>query len=400
MAYTKYNLYDLSSKSGDIENIASRINEILNNFTTIKSSIDADILYRDNIHSELNNLQGNTKELVDNTYGINKVLQNAIDEYSSCEKQLNNLLNTLSDTSGKDKNPFTDNNDAVASNPNKKWDKELFKKYNSSITHLVDICNKNNSCTNIKKDSKYTNDNVECFKDSSTVSIEETIKTKAILNIRSQIDKNLLEVRTNLLSLWDRPGISHTLLEGSYGQIYYDILANQKEGLRCLELTLDMADFIYAGATSYGTALEATGGNIYFAVPLSFVIYAASTNENMPGEKPSNIDDAFGWTDARKNEIYVSTKKLEYILKSDYRYFIDLYGYKKVMIKELQNLKEKIINQPLTLHENEKYSKIYINTQIKYIDKLIDMNKNEKVYKKKLAKDLKVIEQYVKSGRL
>ncbi|QUH28808.1 hypothetical protein [Vallitalea guaymasensis] len=400
MAYTKYNLYDLSSKSGDIENIASRINKILNNFTTIKSSIDADILYRDNIHSELNNLQGSTKELVDNTYGINKVLQNAIDEYSSCEKQLNNLLNTLSDTSGKDKNPFADNNDAVASNPNKKWDKELFKKYNSSITHLVDICNKNNSCTNIKKDSKYTNDNIECFKDSSTVSIEETIEREAILNTRKRIDEILLEYKSNLKSMWDRPGISHTLLEGSYGQIYYNILVNQREGLRCLELTLDMADFIYAGATSYGTALEATGGNIYFAVPLSFVIYAASTNENMPGEKPSNIDDAFGWTDARKKGIYATTRKLEYILKSDYRYFMDLYGYKKVMIKELEYIKKQIINDDYEIYENDKDNKHYKDIQIKYLDKLINMNKNEKIYKKKLENDLKIIEQYVESGRL
>ncbi|WP_273322097.1 hypothetical protein [Vallitalea guaymasensis] len=400
MAYTKYNLYDLSSKSGDIENIASRINEILNNFTTIKSSIDADILYRDNIHSELNNLQGNTKELVDNTYGINKVLQNAIDEYSSCEKQLNNLLNTLSDTSGKDKNPFTDNNDAAASNPNKKWDKELFKKYNSSITHLVDICNKNNSCTNIKKDSKYTNDNVECFKDSSTVSIEETIEREAILNIRNRINKNLLKYRSDIVSMWDRPGISHTLLEGSYGQVYYDILVNQKEGLRCLELTLDMADFIYAGATSYGAAVEATGGNIYFAVPLSFVIYAASTNENMPGEKPSNIDDAFGWTDARKKGIYVTTRKLEYIMKSDYRYFMDLHGYKKVMIKDLEKMKEEIENEKYKIYQNNDYNKIYIESQLNYIDKLITMNKNEKIYKKKLNNDLKVIEEYVERGRL
>ncbi|GMQ59669.1 hypothetical protein AN1V17_40690 [Vallitalea sediminicola] len=399
MSHTKYNLYDLSSKNSDIQNIVTRMNEILNEFTNTKNSIDVDILYRDNINNELNNIQGNMKGLADNSYGLNKLLQGAINEYSSCENQLKNLLNTLSDTSVEGKDTFAVHND-TETNPKKKWDEELFKKYNSKINHLADVCNKSNSCTNINKDDKYTNDSVECFKDSSTVSIEDTIEREAILNIRSQINKKILKYRADVVSMWDRPGISHTLLEGSYGQMYYDILVNQKEGLRCLELTLDMADFIYAGATSYGAAVEATGGNIYFAVPLSFVIYAASTNENMLGEKPSNIDDAFGWKDARKKGIYVTTRKLEYIMKSDYRYFMDLHGYKKVMIKDLKKMKEEISKQDSDSYDNEEYNKIYEKTQMKYINHLIDMNKNEKIYKKKLNNDLKVIEKYVKRGRL
>lgn len=227
------------------------------------------------------------------------------------------------------------------------------------------------------------------------VSIED-INKFARKKIRKEIDTELIRYRTDLVSIWDRPGITHTMLEGTYGQIYYDFLNGQVKGLETLKLILDLADVTYSGALSYESAMESTGGNMYFAVPLSFVIFAMGRSKDMPGEKPSDINDTFGWCEARNKEIYRTSIKLEYILKSDYRYLINLNGYKKIMLKELVKKRKEIEDKHIIAYREEKYNKIYKNAQLRYINHIIEMNENENKYKDQLHKDLDFIDEYIK----
>lgn len=162
MGYTKCTLDELSIKENELMKIFSRTDNIMDEFVVIQNSIDKDISQRENIHNQLNEIQYDMRSIVDNTYNASKVINDAVTQYSNCERELKNILNGLLDVKNEVQSTsitdtYLSSNDS--DNFGYMWIGGLFRKVESKITHLQKFLSKTNCRIKNAKLLSIENDN-------------------------------------------------------------------------------------------------------------------------------------------------------------------------------------------------------------------------------------------------